>query len=112
MGAVFRLVVEAPRIACLAHSGPGQLASLAPEDSTDRLAFNLGEDFPCACCPTDVLVLEGVGADSSWSCLMHGDRWMTWGADLEVALIGQPDGIFIDSTFCPAFGSANLNLTW
>ncbi len=89
-----------------------QLASLAPEDSTDRLAFNLGEDFPCACCPTDVLVLEGVGADSSWSCLMHGDRWMTWGADLEVALIGQPDGIFIDSTFCPAFGSANLNLTW
>ena len=21
---------------------------------------------------------------------MHGDRWMTWGADLDVALIGQP----------------------
>jgi len=89
-----------------------QLASLAPEDSTDRMAFNLGEDFPCACCPTDVVVLEGVGADSSWSCLMHGDRWMTWGADLEVALIGQPEGVFIDSTFCPAFGAATLNLTW
>ena len=37
---------------------------------------------------------------------------MTWGADLEVALIGQPEGIFIDSTYCPAFGSATLDLTW
>lgn len=88
------------------------LSSLAPEDSTDRMAFNLGEDFPCECCPTDPVVLEGIGADSSWSCLMHGDRWMTWGADLEVALIGQPEGIFIDSTYCPAFGSATLDLTW
>ena len=58
------------------------------------------------------MVLEGVGADSSWSCLMHGDRWMTWGADLDVALIGQPDGLFIDSTFCPAFGAATLDLAW
>ena len=88
------------------------LASQAPEDSTDRMAFNLGEDFPCDCCPTDQVVLEGVGADSSWSCLMHGDRWMTWGADLEVALIGQPEGLFIDSIFCPAFGSATLDLDW
>ena len=28
---------------------------------------------------------------------------MTWGADLEVALIGQPEGLFVDSVFCPAF---------
>jgi len=88
------------------------LASVAPEDSTDRLQFNLGEDFDCACCPTDPIVLEGVGADSSWSCLMYGDHWMTWGGDLEVALIGQPDGLFLDSVFCPAFGAAELNLTW
>ena len=89
-----------------------QLASAAPEDSTDRLLFNLGEDFPCDCCPTDQLLLEGIGADSAWSCLMYGDHWMTWGADLEVALIGQPEGLFVDSVFCPAFGSAMLNLNW
>ena len=88
------------------------LASQAPEDSTDRLVFNLGEDFPCDCCPTDPVVLEGIGADSSWSCVMHGDRWMTWGADLEVALIGQPEGLFVDSAFCPAFGSASIQLNW
>jgi hypothetical protein len=88
------------------------LASVAPEDSTDRMLFNLGEEFDCACCPTDPLVLEGVGADSSWSCVMYGGHWMTWGADLEVALIGQPEGLFLDSVFCPAFGSAALNLTW
>jgi hypothetical protein len=89
-----------------------QLASIAPEDSTDNVRFNLGEDFPCDCCPTDQILLEGVGADSAWQCLMHGDQWMTWGADLDVALIGQPDGLFVDSVFCPAFGSAELNLTW
>ena len=89
-----------------------QLASVAPEDSTDNVRFNLGEDFECDCCPTDQIQLEGVGADSSWSCLMHGDRWMTWGADLEVALIGQPDGLLVDSVFCPAFGSAELNFNW
>ena len=88
------------------------LASLPPEDSTDVMRFNLGEDFPCACCETEQVLLEGVGADSSWSCLMHGDRWMTWGADLDVALIGQPDGLFIDSVFCPAFGAATLDLAW
>lgn len=102
-------VAVAMNAVCTLHV---HLASLAPEDSTDRMAFNLGEDFPCDCCPTDPVVLEGVGADSSWTCLMHGDRWMTWGADLEVALIGQPEGLFIDSTFCPAFGSASLDLTW
>ena len=88
------------------------LASLPPEDSTDVMLFNLGEAFPCPCCNTQQIQLEGVGADSSWSCLMHGDRWMTWGADLEVALIGQPEGFFIDSVFCPAFSSATLELTW
>ena len=88
------------------------LSSTAPEDSSDVMAFNLGEDFPCLCCPTDVVNLSGVGADSSWQCLMHGDAWMTWGADLEVALIGQPEGLFMDSVFCPAFGSADINLTW
>ena len=88
------------------------LTSVAPEDSTDRLQFNLGDDFDCACCPTDPVVLEGIGADSSWSCLMYGNHWMTWGGDLDVALIGQPDGLFVDSVFCPAFGSAELNLTW
>ena len=88
------------------------LASVFPEDSTDRIAFNLGEDFPCDCCPTDQIILEGVGADSSWQCLMYGNRWMTWGADLDVALIGQPEGLFVDSVFCPAFGSVELNLTW
>lgn len=95
--------------ACTLHVN---LASVAPEDSTDRILFNLGEEFNCDCCPTDPLLLEGVGADSSWTCLMYGDRWMTWGADLDVALIGQPDGLFVDSVFCPAFGSAELNLTW
>ena len=89
-----------------------QLASLPPEDSTDVMRFNLGEDFPCACCETEQVLLEGMGADSSWSCLMHGDRWMTWGADLDVALIGQPEGLFIDSVFCPAFGAATLDLDW
>ena len=88
------------------------LASLPPEDSTDVIRFNLGEAFPCPCCDTEQVLLEGVGADSSWTCLMHGDRWMTWGADLEVALIGQPEGLFVDSVFCPAFGSATLDLTW
>lgn len=88
------------------------LASVAPEDSSDRMLFNLGEAFPCACCPDDPVLLEGMGADSSWQCLMYGDHWMTWGADLEVAVIGQPEGFFIDSVFCPAFGSANLELTW
>jgi len=89
-----------------------QLASVAPEDSTDNVRFNLGEDFACDCCPTEQILLAGVGADSAWSCLMYGDRWMTWGADLDVALIGQPDGLFVDSVYCPAFGSAELNLTW
>ena len=88
------------------------LASVPPEDSTDVILFNLGEAFPCPCCGTEQVQLEGVGADSSWTCLMHGDRWMTWGADLEVALIGQPEGLFVDSVFCPAFGSATLELTW
>ena len=88
------------------------LGSLQPEDSTDVMRFNLGEDFPCACCETNQVILEGVGADSSWTCLMHGDRWMTWGADLDVALIGQPDGLFMDSVFCPAFGAASLDITW
>ncbi len=88
------------------------LSSLPPEDSTDVILFNLGEAFPCPCCDTEQVLLEGVGADSSWTCLMHGDRWMTWGADLEVALIGQPEGLFVDSVFCPAFGSATLDLTW
>ena len=89
-----------------------QLASVAPEDSTDNVRFNLGEDFACDCCPTDQVVLEGIGADTTWQCLMHGDHWMTYGADLDVALIGQPDGLFVDSVFCPAFGSAELNLNW
>jgi hypothetical protein len=89
-----------------------QLMSLAPEDSTDNLKFNLGDDFPCDCCPTDQILLEGIGADSSWDCLMYGDHWMTWGADLEVALIGQPEGLFVDSVYCPAFGAADLILTW
>lgn len=89
-----------------------QLSSVAPEDSTDNLRFNLGDDFPCDCCPTDQILLEGIGADSSWDCLMYGDHWMTWGADLEVALIGQPQGLFLDSVFCPAFGAADLILTW
>jgi hypothetical protein len=88
------------------------LSSIAPQDSTDVITFNLGEDFPCACCPTDALTLSGVDADSSWQCLMFGDAWMTWGADLDVALIGQPEGLFMDSVFCPAFGSAELNITW
>ena len=87
------------------------LATLPPEDSTDVILFNLGEDFPCDCCHRAGL-LEGVGADSSWTCLMHGDRWMTWGADLDVAMIGQPDGLFVDSVSCPAFGSASSTLTW
>lgn len=88
------------------------LASTPPEDSTDVMLFNLGDTFPCACCATAQVQLEGIGADSSWTCLMHGDRWMTWGADLEVAVIGQPEGLFIDSLFCPAFGSATLDLNW
>lgn len=88
------------------------LSSVAPEDSTDMMRFNLGEDFPCECCQTSQVVLAGIGADTAWSCLMHGNRWMTWGADLDVALIGQPEGLFVDSVFCPAFGSANLDLTW
>ena len=88
------------------------LSSVAPQDSTDRVLFNLGEDFPCACCPTDQVELIGIDADSAWSCLMYGNHWMTWGADLDVALIGQPDGLFVDSVFCPAFGSTELNLTW
>ena len=68
------------------------LASLPPEDSTDVILFNLGEAFPCPCCDTEQVLLEGVGADSAWTCLMHGDRWMTWGADLEVALIQAARG--------------------
>ncbi len=88
------------------------LASVAPEDSTDLMRFNLGGDFPCECCPTDQVVLEGIGADSAWTCLMYGNHWMTWGSDLEVALIGQPEGLFVDSVFCPSFGAANLDLTW
>lgn len=88
------------------------LASAAPEDSSDRILFNLGEAFPCACCPDDQILLEGVGVDTSWQCLMYGNHWMTWGADLDVAAIGQPDGLFVDSIFCPAFGAANLELTW
>lgn len=88
------------------------LASAPPEDSTDVILFNLGDAFACACCGTEQIQLEGIGADSSWSCLMHGDHWMNWVADLEVALIGQPEGLFIDSVFCPAFGSATLDLTW
>ena len=88
------------------------LASAPPEDSTDVMLFNLGDAFPCACCATAQVQLEGIGADSSWTCLMHGDRWMTWAADLEVAVIGQPEGLLIDSIFCPAFGSATLDLNW
>lgn len=88
------------------------LSSEAPQDSADQITFNLGKDFPCACCPTETLTLTGIDADSSWQCLMHGDAWMTWGAALEVAAIGQPQGLFVDSVFCPAFGTAALNLTW
>lgn len=106
--APFDLAVDLPAV-CTLHVS---LSSVPPQEATDQMAFHLGEDFPCACCPTDQVVLEGIDADSSWQCLMHGDRWMTWGADLTVALIGQPQGFSTDSVFCPAFGSAAIDLVW
>ena len=89
-----------------------QLASIAPKTPQTMCASTSVKISPAIAARPIRILLEGVGADSAWQCLMHGDQWMTWGADLDVALIGQPDGLFVDSVFCPAFGSAELNLTW
>ena len=57
---------------------------------------------------TEQVVVEGVGRDSSWTCLMYGDRWMTWGADLRWPSSTSPRKASSDSVFCPAFSSATL----
>ena len=77
----------------------------------DAISFRFGEDFDCVCCPPEERTWTGSDLDTTLTCAMHGDRWMTYWARVELPA-QEVDSVWIDSTWCPAYGQAELVLNY
>jgi hypothetical protein len=86
------------------------LTNTNPFDDEDRIVYrNLNTFFSCACCNTSSVVVEGMDADTSFTCRLHGDFTVDY--TYEVSR-DQSDTTITGSIFCPAFETTVLTIQY
>lgn len=83
------------------------LHSNDPQMSEIAFTF-LNAHFDCVCCTTDSKYFPGV-IDTSFSCKLYGDQWLKY--KYQFSISGQ-DSLAVDSIWCPAFETQQLNLSF
>lgn len=86
------------------------LFSMFPQNEFDTIRFrNLAADYDCACCDSEERIFGGTEVDTVLSCNLYGESWIKYYVEIEKDTAFHT---YIDSLFCPAFGSATLELPY
>lgn len=78
-----------------------------PFDDDDLFRFRkLNALFECVCCNNDWIDLEGMDADTTVVCKLHGDYLLTY----TYLVFKEEDEAFVDSVYCPAFHTTEIDI--
>lgn len=78
-----------------------------PHSDDDLFRFRkLNALFECLCCNNDWIDLEGMDADTTLTCKLHGDHLLTY----TYLVFKEEDVTVVDSIYCPAFHTTELNI--
>ncbi|MFZ6051613.1 hypothetical protein [Halocola ammonii] len=87
------------------------IQNTAPETFEDEISYsNLNASFPtCACCNNQTVTLTGQTVDTSFTCQLLGDRTIYY--SYQISKLSY-DSSRIDSVFCPAFDTTQVNISY
>lgn len=87
------------------------IINTAPESSEDQISYsNLNANFPtCACCTNQTVTLTGQMVDTSFTCQLIGDRLIYY--DFQISKLSY-DSSRVDSVFCAAFDTTQVNISY
>jgi hypothetical protein len=79
-------------------------------ESTDQFRFTFANaQFDCVCCANEWKEFSGENVDTTFTCRLYGETWLRFQKDYFTA---QNDTMLIDSIFCPAFQTTNLEINY
>ncbi len=82
----------------------------SPSDITDQFRFTFANaNFDCICCSNGWKTFAGELIDTTFTCRLYGETWLRFQKDYYTA---QNDTMLIDSVFCPAFQTTNLEIEY
>ncbi|MGB1031079.1 MAG: hypothetical protein ACPGWM_00630 [Flavobacteriales bacterium] len=88
-----------------------RLVNTNPLNQYDRIRFrNLNANFEdCECCDNEFVVLDGTNVDSVFQCNLHGDYLIKYVWEVTK---NDTTSTYIDSLYCPAFMTSELEITY
>lgn len=77
---------------------------------TDQFRFTFANaNFDCVCCSNEWKQFSGADIDTTFTCRLYGETWLRFQKDYYTA---QNDTMLIDSIYCPAFQTTNLEISY
>ncbi len=85
------------------------ITNTLPSEDEDLLKFTfINAHFDCFCCSNGFKNYTGA-VDTTVTCKLYGDQWLKYQANFN---FGGPDSVLVDSIWCPAFQTTQLNITY
>jgi len=94
------------------------ITNAAPSQATDLLKFTfinallkftfINAHFDCFCCSNGFKNYTGA-VDTTVTCKLYGDQWLKYQANFN---FGTQDSTVVDSVWCPAFETTQLNIIY
>lgn len=88
-----------------------RLLNQTPLNQNDRIRFrHLNANFEdCSCCNNDFVVIDGTNVDSTFQCELHGDFLIKYVWEVTK---NDTTTTYVDSLYCPAFMTSNLEIAY